>query len=265
MSLVNRMSLSYPLALSIFLVLISVFISQVGAVALAANWDTIGRDTFSTYTRYGVALATIVLLWRMGIVKQSGISNPYNQWAKRWYIAILPIIFVGCLNFINIHWSQMSFTLTGVTAWLFDNLSTGVFEEIMMRSLAFYLLYRAWQHSNHGLYKAAFAQALIFGLLHFINLINGFQIDVIAQVIYATFLGVSFAGIVAYSKTIWPAAIAHGFVNAIGNLNSTFVPDYVETSTAASTYAIYILVIFVVATLPGLYMLKLANQRQEVR
>lgn len=261
MQSMHRMSLLYPVSLTLFLVLLSVFVSQIGAVVMATHWDVISREAYTMLTRCGVTFLVIVLLAKINLLGSAGITTPFREWRANWHIALLPVLLVGFINLANVHWAQLQFTLPSVFFWIFDNLSTGVFEEVVLRGLAFSLLYRAWRHSRHGLYKAALLQASIFGVLHLINLINGFQVDVIAQVIYATLLGLSFAGIVAWTGSIWPAAVAHGLINAAANLNRSFVPGYTDTSTAASVYAIFIVVILVFSTLPGLYMLHRANQR----
>ena len=261
MRTLNRLTMAYPVGMTCLLVLLAIVISQLGAVLLTNIVTNIDRATFALFTRYGTALLMITLLWKLNALSESGISKPMNQWGKKWPLATLPMMLVACFNLSGIEWSNLIFSIDKIPFWVFENLATGVFEEVMMRAMAFFILYRAWQHQNNGLLKAAAVQALIFGLLHLINLINGFTIDTIAQVIYATLLGLSFAGVVAYTGSIWPASIVHGLINAVANVNRTFMPNYIETFTSVAVYALFIVLILLVTTLPGLYMLKLSKQR----
>ncbi|MFT6269116.1 MAG: hypothetical protein ACJAVV_001936 [Alphaproteobacteria bacterium] len=100
--------------------------------------------------------------------------------------------------------------------------------------------------------------------MHLLNLHDGFTIDVVAQVIYATLLGIGFAGIVAYTHTIWTAVLAHNFINMIGSINYTFNPSYVDSPNTAASYLVLIAVIFTLVTLPELWCLKKADASQIV-
>ncbi|MFW8591313.1 CPBP family intramembrane glutamic endopeptidase [Glaciecola sp. 2405UD65-10] len=258
----KRLTLIFPLSFTVVLVLLGVVISQLGAVLLTQVFPDITRETFAVFTRYATALLMILLLWKLDALRASGISKPKSEWGSKWVLAILPMVLIACLNLSGVEWERLVFSVAKVPFWFFENLATGVFEEILMRAMAFYILYRAWQKQSNGLLKAAIAQALIFGLLHLLNLLNGFTVDVLAQVFYAALLGISFAGIVAYTGSIWPAAFVHGLINAIANINRTFVPDYIETPTSIEFYALFIVTAFFITTLPGIYMLKHSKQSQ---
>lgn len=256
MNTFNRLTLKYPITSTMLLILLSIVFSQIGAVLLDNAFEQVSRETFAMYTRYGTAMLTIWLLFKLGALRSAGISAPVSQWGHRWYLAVLPVMLVGCMNFSGVQWQALQFAWQEVVFWLFANLATGVFEETMMRAMALFLLYRAWQHQQNGLFRAAWGQAVIFGVIHLVNLVNGVSVDVFAQVVYATVIGFAFAGIVVYTGSIWPAAVAHGFINAVANINQSFVPDYVSDGTPVIYYALFTLVIVVIAALPGHVMLK---------
>ncbi len=256
MQFINRISLSHPLTLSTLLVVLGILMSQVGAILLGSVFSSIPAKEFAIYTRYGCAALMVLLVWKLGGLKASGISNPTGQWHQYWWLATLPMLVVVGLNLSRVQWHEVSIEIAQVPNWLFSHLATGLFEEVMMRAMVFYILMRAWSDKRNGLIKAAIAQAAIFGGLHLLNLLNGFSVEVIIQVVYATLLGISFAGIVAFSRTIWPAVICHALINAAGSINRSFVPGYVEEPTQVGLYMAFTLVIFVSTTVPALYMLK---------
>lgn len=268
MKLINRLSISYPVTLSLVMVLVFILLSQLGAVALSSLFnsisagDSVSSGNLAVYTRYASSALMMLLIWKLGGLKASGISLPPAHWHSQWPLITTPMLVVVCLNLSRVQWHDVAFSLSLIPGWLFTHLATGLFEEIMMRALVFFLLARAWSHKSNGQLKAAIAQAAIFGGLHMLNLLNGVSVEVIVQVIYATFLGISFAGIVALSRTIWPAVICHSLINATGSINRTFVPDYVEQQTSIIYYLVFTSIIFLATTVPAFFMLKRAEHRR---
>ena len=64
---------------------------------------------------------------------------------------------------------------------------------------------------------AIVTSAVLFGLVHLAGIAGGIDIRmVVAQVIYATGLGISFAWVRIASGSIWPCVIAHAVMDGIG-------------------------------------------------
>jgi len=272
MSLLNRISLSYPVALVTVCIVLSVLLSQIGAVLLEGLSSHMARGDWAIVTRYLVSVLIFALLWKMGALRTAGLTMPLAQWGRKWSLTLLLMMPMVFINLANVHWQALHLEAIPVFIWFADNLATGLFEEIMMRGLAFYLLYRAWswqaqtkgQSRAHILLKASLTQAFIFGALHLLNLLNGVSIAVFAQVIYATLLGIGFAGMVAWCRSLWPAIFCHAAINAAGSLNRYFVPDYVQVPLENSIYGVLIVIIFLVTAVPGIWLMnKRAQQAAE--
>lgn len=204
-----------------------------------------------------ISLVIIWLLCQFNWQKQSGLTQSPANWHTRWWLATLPLLMLALLNLTSVQWQQLSPTPVNLSAWLLSNLSTGLFEEILLRGLCFLVLYRAWGTSRRGLYAAAFFQAAIFGLAHLGNLYHMPVLDVLAQVIFATLIGVGFAGLVYLSKSLWPAIIVHTCINSAGTINEYLHPGYEgPQSPGLVAYAIVVLLFLLLAALPGCIYLK---------
>jgi membrane protease YdiL (CAAX protease family) len=250
----------FPLVTTTIMVMLAITIAKAPAYIFSELLDKANLELLSTLARLLTALIFIVLMSKLSWAKNAGISQPIKNWRKHWFIVICPILVIGLINFTGVQWDALQFSFSKLFKLLSENLAVGLFEETVMRGFAFYVLARAWSSQTYGLYKAALAQSLIFGLLHLLNLSEGFQVDVIAQVIYATLLGIGFAGVVAYSRTLWTVVFGHTFINTVGSINSIFNPDYVDAANSVSNYLVLTVVIFVLVTLPGLWCLKKAKQ-----
>ncbi|WP_262694423.1 CPBP family intramembrane glutamic endopeptidase [Kordiimonas aquimaris] len=222
---------------------------------------TIAQEMLHSSVQTLLAAAIIIAMIKLDWLSKSGLTTPMKNWHPMWWLATLPMALIGVVNALSIDWANLTFDITSIAAWFFNNISTGIFEETLLRGFCFCLLLTAWQHKPNALLKAAIAQAVLFGIAHLTNLQDGVGADIYPQVIYATLLGIGFAGIVTFTKSLWPAIIVHTVINALGDVNNFFVADYIRTPPQASNYIGAIIIIFVVSTLPGLFMLRKAAKQ----
>ena len=210
----------------------------------------------------GISIATIFCLYRFDWQQSSGLTQPFNSWHKKWLWAALPMFALGLLNLISVQWGQLETSPIRTVAWLTSNISTGLFEEVLLRGFCFYLLLRAWGQTKKGVYLAAFVQALIFGIAHLGNLYHMPALDVIAQAIFATMIGFGFAGLVYMTKSLWPAIFVHSFINGASSINEYMQPGFeMVDGPGVVGYAIIIVLFFLSAALPGGLYLKNTSLR----
>tara|TARA_R110000824_G_scaffold256634_1_gene445669 strand:- start:26755 stop:27552 length:798 start_codon:yes stop_codon:yes gene_type:complete len=248
----------YPLLLPIIFVIGSIFLFKL--VDLYPYRSEFTENMAHSSAQILLCICLIWLLIRFDIFAQTGLTRPVGQWPRKWPFAVIPMAMIGLINLISTDWSDLSFDGIRLGGWIFNSVSTGLFEEILLRGFCFYFLLQCWQGRKNALLWAALAQALIFGLAHLSNLQDNLAGDVIPQVIYATLLGIGFAGIAAYTQSVWPTIAIHSFINAMGDLDTFFAPEQVETVGSATNYLGAIMVIFLVSTLPGLYLLHLRQR-----
>ncbi len=90
----------------------------------------------------------------------------------------------------------------------------GFSEEAITRGLFLRIL------KPYGIWKSVFISSILFGVMHFANMITGDEIyDVLVQVIYATLIGIAFSTIVFYTESIWPTIFIHSLVDFFPQLS----------------------------------------------
>ena len=213
-------------------------------------------DLVSSSIKNLITLFLVFIILQCGWLQGSQLNTPFKQWQPKWWLAALPMTLIALLNVISIDFSQLTFSTTTTLAWLYTNISTGLFEEIMLRGICFYVLYQAWQNKSNGLVKAALCQAIIFGLAHYVNLTKAPFAEVSIQVAYATLIGIGFAGLVAYTRSLWPAIIIHSLINSLGSMNNFFQPNFTAEPMTMANYLMIIAVFGLFAALPGYLLLK---------
>ena len=76
------------------------------------------------------------------------------------------------------------------------------------------LLLNKWGHSKKSVMKAAIVSSSLFGLFHLLAILqdpsnSSLVLMKISTVIFATFIGIGFAGLSYRSNSIWVVAILH--------------------------------------------------------
>lgn len=216
-----------------------------------------------TVIRYSVSAILIALMLKLSWARDAGITTPYDGWHHRWWLATIPMALIAVINLLANDWGAAEFTLGSTTLWVVENLGTGIFEETMLRGVCFFILYQAWQSKPHAFMKAALGQGLIFGLLHLLNLVYNPVGETLMQVIYATLLGIGFAGLVVFTRSIWPAVIVHAVINLLGSAEDLMPEVAVSAADDAmnlSGYLVAFAIIGLLSTAPGVWFLRKADK-----
>lgn len=238
-------------------VLIAVSLLIVLGLPLLTSLEDPAKTFFKAALRFSMSGLVIYLLMRLNWLRQAHIAG--EKWHPRWWLATLPMLTIVALNLAGANWQAFVFTPTTILSWLSLNISVGLFEETLLRGLCFCILLQAWQHRPNGMLMAALTQAVIFGLLHLINLAHQPVLDTVSQTIYATLLGIGFAGLTLYCRSLWPAVLVHAAINLAGSMNVDLVPGAAETEGSLVGYLVAMVIITLVSTLPGLWLIRRAK------
>jgi membrane protease YdiL (CAAX protease family) len=214
------------------------------------------KDLISSSIKNLITIALLCLIIKFNWLKGSLLTTHYKDWHSNWWLASLPMLIIAMLNVVSLNWTSLEFNSVKFVGWIYTNVSTGLFEEVLLRGICFYVLYSAWKHKEKGLMHAAICQAVIFGLAHYVNLTKAPFLEVSVQVAYATLIGIGFAGLVSYSRSLWPAIALHSVINACGSISNFFQPDFIATEMSFVNYAVIIVIIAIVCALPGFIMLR---------
>jgi membrane protease YdiL (CAAX protease family) len=218
------------------------------------------RELYKTIARYSISVLLITILVKLNWHHRAGISNGLGTWHKRWGLASTPMMLIGLLNLVGIDWSTLHFSFGNTSMWVIQNFSTGLFEEVLLRGIAFYILARAWADEPGGLMKAAITQGLIFGVLHFVNIPDAGFVMTSIQVTYATLLGFGFAGLVVFTRSIWPGVFIHTFINMMGSTQDLMKNPPAQIDSGPEGYVVAILLIGLLSGLPGVLFIRYAQK-----
>jgi len=148
-----------------------------------------------------------------------------------WFLAIAPSMGYGTLTI----------PATGTLLPYFGfTLLIGFVEETYFRGI----MLRALKPKR--LWTSATASAILFGAVHFDNVLFGFSVPyTIMQVGYAFALGLAFAALVLVTGVIWPVVLAHGLIDFGASLNTATVAGATSFSSADYAITIFIIAIFI--------------------
>ncbi|MGL5354518.1 MAG: lysostaphin resistance A-like protein, partial [Clostridium sp.] len=105
-----------------------------------------------------------------------------------------------------------------VVLYILMFLSTGFFEEILVRGVVLKLFLNKYGKNKKGIYLSVIISSLIFGAAHFDRYITG-QSDLMTTlntIIIAIFLGVSLGAVFLRTKSLWVTIIIHALIDIVG-------------------------------------------------
>lgn len=186
-----------------------VFVSllAVGILALQHLWYFVFPNNSDLERRFlgkaVISIAAMTLITRLGWWSEMRIANPF-----RWGIirVALPLLLLPLLSWMisDIGDLDMSRVLVAV---LFS-LLVGFSEEIIARGMFLKIL------EPYGVRRAVLLSSGLFGIMHFGNiLMGGSWSSVLAQVIYATLIGIAFSGVVITTGSLWPVIFTHALTD----------------------------------------------------
>jgi len=128
----------------------------------------------------------------------------------------------------NLLASEPSFSLD-VVDFICRMAMIGIMEELIFRGALLNILIKTGQQTTAGVYRAVLWSSLLFGLLHYMNLIYTPFIETSIQVYNAICLGILFAAVYLRCKNIWACAFLHAFWNFAGSVGFSIFQVAEET------------------------------------
>ena len=167
-----------------------------------------------------VAFGAAFMLFKLSILRSAGLTKPVPT-KSLWLV--WPIIIMAVLNGFSLLDGTMKIDFSWPTVdllFLLAPITTGFVEELVCRGFILTIMLDKYGTTKKGVYKAVLLSSVLFGLLHFMNLLTGRGtfVQVGSQVLYAIFLGVFFSAIFIRCKSLWPAIIAHAVFDFMGSV-----------------------------------------------
>jgi membrane protease YdiL (CAAX protease family) len=175
--------------------------------------------------------------------------NLFKNWvdskSKNWYW--IPVIFFfACFVTFSIYEKGNSI----LYIYYIKNLSTGIIEEVLFRSICFGLLINLFQSQNkkNYIFNAGLVSSFAFGGVHILNVIaNTSSVDLwistLIQVLYATFIGLGFAGHTYRNNSILIPIFIHALIDV-------FTDDMLQTMNIAKNSFLPLLVVVCIIGIP---------------
>jgi membrane protease YdiL (CAAX protease family) len=153
------------------------------------------RVLIEDFLRGGIA---VVLFSRLGWWRPAGYRQLRRTRDLRlFWLALVPAV-------LNLLIGVRVIAFSDIVIFLFVALLVGFVEESYMRGLVLHAL------APSGVWRAAIISAVLFGLLHFLNIAAGWNSAyVFQQVIYAGALGFMYAALAIRTGVIWPLVLTH--------------------------------------------------------
>lgn len=198
----NHKILNQPIAALVLLMFWGYFFYQIiGSLFLLSLGDY--------YVGYGSAFGAIIALiihkaWFSPEFKGSiGIPKFHSRDLKIIYI-LFAVMTIG-IDLIPLVGNKAAFSFVS----LGSALMAGIGEEMFVRALPISVMMRDWMDEKHIPF-IAYSTAIIFGLIHFTNMIGGAPlVDTLAQVVIAIGMGVMFSALYLRSGNILLCMLLH--------------------------------------------------------
>jgi uncharacterized protein len=224
----KNLAARHPFVFSLLVILVPVIGMKLGLVGLQAYFSelTVRLVVAALFCGYVTTLVTLLGWWR-----DIGFTRP-----RRWraVIAYAPWLLLPLLMVMT--GGVRGGSPDRVVAFTAFALMVGFAEEILLRGVAL------WAMLPRGVMQAVVLSSIFFGLAHLFNILQGRDTQsAIVQAIYATFIGIGFAGPRLYSGTILPAILLHALIDFADQVVRGFVlaqPTAVSVQQAGVLIAI---------------------------
>ena len=161
---------------------------------------------------YIITGITIILVFVLiGRSKKILISGGFFKPIKKNYLILfLPLFFPGLVFIVNLDLGCHKGSLAlGITILFL--LTRGLMEEVVFRGVIQGYLRK--QYPDKPLHKVIFITAILFALIHIVNIRHSGIQNVLLQIIYAFYMGLFFGALLIKTNNVWLLGIVHGVLN----------------------------------------------------
>jgi membrane protease YdiL (CAAX protease family) len=253
---------SRPFTFTMLLVFSSILALVVSSPSDPVN--LINKDLIHSAVQVLLVALMLFIIAKIGWMRKTTLIVDISSLSFMRFFAIIPMLLLAAIMISSTDFSVLTFSIERSILLLFVNFSTAAFEEILLRGLCFAIFYQAWNNTPNAIIKAAFAQAIIFGLAHSVNIMILDPLFVLAQMVYATFFGLGFAGLLVYTKTIWAPILVHTVINSTSGIAQYFNLNFINSDPELAMFVSAIVVSFIFSAVPGIFLLYKAQKNSQL-
>jgi len=215
--------------------IILLILSVLGRQYLAKVLQDQGIVDYTSHTLLSIGVNILIILISLWYIKKykltdlAGIGKGILQ--KKWlllfplYLVIINLLFLDPVPTDHLVWN--------VSALALLCLSIGFAEELSLRGFMQSYLITQYGTSKKKVIWSVIIAAFVFGLLHLLKFNKGLYGE-LAQVAFATFIGVMFGALLLLTKRLFPLAILHALIDFAAKLDG-LGEDYTSGIQASST------------------------------
>lgn len=238
---------NYPIILTILVLGLTIIISQI-VTQLTGHME---------YSLILSALIIIGITFLLKMPKEMLVTSKLKvktlklYWLPILYILTIPLL-TGGYNF-SLVTKEILIMMSGV----------GVFEEVLTHGLCMGLLLNKWGHSKKSVIKAAIVSSSLFGIFHLLAILqdpsnSNLILMKVSTVVFATFIGIGFAGLSYRSNSIWIVAFLHALIDVTAYVGAPNIITNMYSNWSLKMSAIAIAYTFPFAVY-GIWLLKKAK------
>ena len=238
-----------------------IYILALGLIMFPSDW--LGKLFFADeklVTLFGLAIMRVV----MGVIMtyiavHTGFSSCLLPRSAKGVLLSLPALAIAVNNLPIIALANGGASLIYggkyIAVFLLECLAVGYFEEVTFRGIIFPLILQKTGTSVKGRFSAILFSAAMFGLLHAVNLLNGFSGGVFLQMGYSFLIGAMLAVTMFAGAGVVFCAAVHGIYNFCGLLVSELgkgsfsdiwnVQEIILTAVVAVAVIVYCVILIV--------------------
>ena len=183
----------------------------------------------------GQLALTLIIIRLMQNLKVFSISNfMFKDMGKGFLLAWVGILFAIVVFLMSLFQlpenSMIAPAPFPLFASVFATLTTGVFEETLVRGLVLGLLLRMMNTTKKRILSACLFSSIFFGLAHLFNIWSvGAVLPVVVQVVNATAMGLFFSALFLRTGTLWIPILVHALINLASMIfNAITSPDVLQ-------------------------------------
>ncbi|MGD8625202.1 MAG: CPBP family intramembrane metalloprotease [Anaerolineae bacterium] len=233
----KRLATEHPLLFVVAVLLGWLFASLLAALAAAALLDTgLATDLAQSLGTLAATGLLLLLAWRLGWLRPAGISQ-LGGW-RLWLLTLALVLYVcGAYHyaFFGTPFFDVGLLirLPEARAILGRQLVVGFVEETVFRGVLLYALVRVWGTSRRGLFAAILTPALLFGVLHLLQLTTDQSPAATLAVIVNGVVGGFWLGaLVRRWGSLWPGVILHALSNMVAQVGVLALPNVMSPANA---------------------------------
>lgn len=182
------------------------------------NYDLEAYIWINGLAQLVLSFALLLIMRKLQLFNRSEYS--ISGFGKGLFAGLLGIVFALFMFLVN-YIGNVSFAHVPSFSYLFAclliALTTGLFEELLVRGFAFNSFKECFGNSVSGIKKAIVWSSVLFGLIHVVNL-GGYDLasvlTTLSQIISAIIVGMFFALVYVQSKNLLSVIIIHALIDA---------------------------------------------------